>query len=88
MKYGLFNKKITGNRYNEIINKLYDFSYRPSFTNFYELKGNLEWYRIAFPELMNIDNKTAWSKMPQEMKDYLKSLEEYDEEIFESIVGD
>jgi hypothetical protein len=34
---------------------------------------------------MFVDNKTAWSKMPDDMKKYLVSLPEYDEEVFKSI---
>ena len=64
------------------------FNYVPEFTNFYQLKGNKEWYTIAFPELMYVDNKTAWSKIPKEMVDYLKSLPEFDEKVYEEVVGD
>ena len=34
---------------------------------------------------MNVDNKTAWSKMPAEMKEYLQSLPEYDEKVFKEV---
>jgi len=88
LKYGLFNKRITEDRYNVIFKKISSFCYSPNFTNFYELKGNKKWYSIAFPELMIVRNKTAWSKIPKEMVDYLKTLPEYDEEIFERITGD
>ena len=51
----------------------------------YELKGNKEWWAIAFPELIHHDTKTAYSSMPKEMKEYIQSLPEYDEEIFKKI---
>ena len=64
------------------------FNYVPEFTNFYQLKGDKNWYTIAFPELMDVDNKTAWSKIPKEMVEYLKSLPEFDEEVYRKVVGD
>ena len=86
LKFGLFNKKIDESRYNEVLKNIKSFNYKPNFNNFYELKGNLEWYTVAFPDLMTVDNKTAWSKMPKKMKEYLKSLPEYDEDIFNKII--
>ena len=35
-----------------------------------------------------IDNKTAWLKMPKEMKDYLQSLPEFNEKIFNKVTGE
>ena len=62
-----FNKKITKNRFEEIYQRTMDFGFYPHFDNFYDLKGDKEWWTIAFPELMEVDNKTAWSKMPKEI---------------------
>ena len=81
----LFNKKINKKRFNEVYGKILSFNYFPNFNNFYELKGNKEWWAVTFPELMTVDNKTAWSKMPKEMKEYIQGLPEYDEEIFKEI---
>lgn len=86
-KYVAFNKKITKNRFEEIYQRIMDFGFYPRFDNFYDLKGDKEWWTIAFPELMEVDNKTAWSKMPKEMRDYIESLPEYDEKIFNAIIG-
>ena len=84
-KHVLFNKKVTKERYEEVNKKIRDFNFIPHFDNFYELKGDKEWWALCFPELREVDNKTAWSKMPKEMLDYIKSLPEYDEEIFKKI---
>ena len=84
-KYVLFNKKITKERFEEVYRQIRKFNFRPQFDNFYELKGNKEWWSIAFPDLMVVDNQTAWSKMPQEMRDYVQSLPEYNENIFKAI---
>ena len=87
-KYVLFNKKVTKKRYEEVNQKIRVFNFIPHFDNFYELKGNKEWWALCFPELCEVDNKTAWSKMPKEMLDYIKSLPEYDEEIFKKITDE
>lgn len=87
-KYVMFNKKTTKARFDEVYAHILSFGYAPNFDNFYELKGDKEWWALCFPMLMKVDNKTAWSKMPQEMLDYIKSLPEYNEKIFEKIVGD
>ena len=83
-----FNKKITEDRFNEIFNKLNQFNWYPKFNNAYDLKGNLEWYETNIPAIVKVDNKTAWSFMPKEMLEYIKSLPEYDEKIFNKITGD
>ena len=83
----IFNKPVTEERFLEVYRKIKSFCYTPNWDNFYELKGNKEWWSIAFPELMSVDNKTAWSKMPCEMIAYVKSLPEYDEKIFYAITA-
>lgn len=61
----------------------------PSFHNAFEMrKEKEEWFEVNIPGIFEIDNKTAWSTMPKEMKKYIQSLEEYDEEIFNKITGD
>ena len=81
----IFNKPVSEKRFKEVYRAITRFDYRPNWDNFYELKGNKAWWSIAFPELMFVDNKTAWSKMPIKMVDYIKSLPEYDETVFENI---
>lgn len=83
-----FNKPITEERFEEIKERIVEFDWWPVFNNAYLLKGNLEWYETNIPAIVSVDNKTAWSFMPQEMKEYIQSLPEYDEEIFKQIIGD
>lgn len=45
------------------------------------------WWALCFPELMTVDTKTAWSKMPKEMEEYIRSLPEFNEKIFNEITG-
>ena len=88
-KYGLFNKIVTEERIEEVRNKILSFSWHPVFNNAFELKKEKEeWFEVNIPGIFEIDNRTAWSTMPKEMKEYLESLKEFDKEIFEKIIGD
>ena len=87
-KLHAFNKPISEERFNEIFYKLINFDWFPKFNNAYDLKGNLEWYETNIPNIVKVDNKTAWGFMPKEMLDYIKSLPEFDQEIFDKVTGD
>ena len=82
-----FNKRITEERFNEIYAELIKFNWYPKFNNAEQLKGDLEWYETNIPAIVSVDNKTAWSSMPKKMLEYIKSLPEYDEKIFNKITG-
>jgi hypothetical protein len=84
-KYCLFNKKVKKERFEAIFAKIKSFGWTPNWDNFYDLKGNKEWWALCFPELARVDNKTAWSKIPKGMLEYIKSLPEYNEKIFKAI---
>ena len=82
----LFNKPITEERFNEVWSKLGD--WYPRFTNAEELKekfGNGEWKNTPAPAISPRTIKEAYADMPEELVDYVKSLPEYDEEIFKAI---
>lgn len=81
----LFNKKVKEERFGEVYAKIKSFDWVPHFNNFYELKGDKAWQSLCFPLLKDVDNKTAWSTMPAEMLEYIKSLPEYNETIFKKI---
>ena len=83
-----FNKRITKERFDEICAELNKFNWYPKFNNAEQLKGELEWYETNIPAIESVDNKTAWSSMPEEMLNYIKSLPEYNEKIFNKITGD
>ena len=82
-----FNKRITKERFDEICAELNKFNWYPKFNNAEQLKGELGWYETNIPAIESVDNKTAWSSMPEEMLKYIKSLPEYDEKIFNKITG-
>ncbi len=83
-----FNTKISEERFNEIYKRLVSFNWSPKFNNAKELKGNLAWYESNIPAIVCVDNKTVWRFIPEEMKDYIQSLPEYNEKLFKKITGD
>ena len=84
-KLMLFNKPIEKDKFNKIYEELVNFNWYPKFNNAFVLKGNLEWYETNIPEIAQVSNKAAYSDMPLEMIKYIKSLDEYDEELFKKI---
>lgn len=85
--YMLFNKQVSQDRANSVIEKIRWFKWYPKFENWYDIKGNKEWWAFCFPQLENVDNDVAWSKMPEEMFEYIKNLPEFDEDIWSKITG-
>ena len=81
----LFNKKSTQQRVNEVRAMLRAFNWTPSFNNWYDIKGDKEWWAFCFPQLKNVENNVAWSKMPKDMLDYIKSLPEFNEKVWKEI---
>ena len=86
-KLMLFNKKCGEKRYNEIYTKLLSFNWAPKFNNAEELKKNLEWYETYIPGIVSVPNEIAWSFMPKKMLEYIKSLPEFNEKVFEKVTG-
>ena len=84
----LFNKQSDEKRCDEVIGKLRGFNWCPEFMNWSEVKGNKEWWAFCFPKLKEVEEKEAWAKMPQKMKDYIKSLPEFDAEVWAEITGE
>ena len=85
-KLMLFNKPISEDRFNEVFEKLGD--WYPNFTNAEELKakyGNGEWESTPAPAISGRTAREAYAEMPDELREYIKSLPEYDEEIFRAI---
>lgn len=81
----MFNKPIDEKKFEKVMFDLYRFEWYPKFNNALVLKGNLEWYETNIPEIAQVSNKVAYSDMPLEMIEYIKSLEEYDEKLFKEI---
>lgn len=85
-KLMLFNKPVNEGRFNEVwcvLNK-----WRPDFTNVQKLKakyGNGEWKQTPAPVIIVRTAKEAYAEMPDDLRDYVKALPEYDDEIFRAI---
>lgn len=87
-KLMLFNKSITEKRFGEVNKKLG--GWYPKFTNAEELKekyGNGEWCATPAHAISDRTAKEAYAEMPTELVEYIKSLPEYDDEIFRKITG-
>jgi len=85
----IFNKKCTEERFYQVLNVLKSFDWYPVFNNAFELKEkHIEWFEVNIPNIFRIDNKTAWSKIPNEMLEYIKNIPEFNEKIFNKIIGD
>ena len=83
----IFNKKCTQARFDEVMAKIKSFNWTPQFENWYDIKGNKEWWAFCFPQLQTVDNDIAWGKMPQDMKDYIFGLPEFNQKIWDKITG-
>ena len=88
-KLMLFNKPISEQRFGEVYSKLG--SWYPNFTNAEELKakyGGGKWEATPAPAISDRTVKEAYAEMPDELREYIQSLPEYDDKIFEKITGE
>ena len=84
----IFNKPVTAKRFTEVSDKLGE--WYPRFINAEQLKeeyGNGEWCATPAPAITGRTAKEAYAEMPTELVEYIKSLPEYDDEIFRKITG-
>ena len=87
----LFNKQVSKHRFQEVKFKLYTYlkGWKPTFNNLKSLylKHGCDWKLTPIPQARELSKKEAWANMPKEAIDYLKSLPEFDAEIFTEITG-
>ena len=85
----IFNQKVSGDRFVEVWQDIKNFNFYPSYSKSRELiiYGRNKIFFFSMPRMMVIDNKTAWRKMPEKMRQYITSLPEFDEKIFKAISG-
>ena len=84
----LFNKPISVERFNKISNRLS--GWYPNFTNAEELRqkyGDGKWESTPAPVIVGRTAQEAYAEMPEELIAYVKSMPEYDDEIFRKITG-
>ena len=83
-KHLLFNKQSTAERIREIKDNL---SWCPAFNSLHNLKGEAKkWEEVNIRKVKEVDNKTAWSEIPESLLNYITSLPEFDAEIWSKIV--
>ena len=87
----LFNKKVSKERMFEVKNtfkqKVGD--WKPQFTNIKKLylKFGNDWKLVPYNDVKELERKEIWDDMPKKAIEYLKSLPEFDEELFNKITG-
>ena len=89
-KYKLFNKNITEERFNEVVNAIDSCrdGWYPKFTNAFDYyEKEKKWECVPAPRIEGVDDKTAYKEMPKKLIEYFKSLPEFDAEIFTAITG-
>lgn len=87
----LFNKEISEERFNEVFDEISNLSngWKPTYNNLKSLylKNGSKWECIPIHKAKGLSKKEAWSGMPKELLEYIKSLPEFDAGIFEEITG-
>ena len=89
--YRCFGKDVTEARYNEIWETLHEKlnGWYPKFHNMFELylKSGSEWKLTPVGDTVDNTKEKAWSDMPFEAIEYVKSLPEFDSDMFFEITG-
>ena len=87
----IFNVRVSKSRYNEVLNELYEKlnNWTPTYNNLKSLylKNGNDWKKTPIPEAKEIQKKDAWRDMPKEAVKFIKSLREYNADIFYEITG-
>ena len=90
-KNAVFNQQASEQRVNEIKNNIRQLAgdWFPKFTNAYELyaANGQDWPSTPAPKIEARDRTYAYADMPQKLVDYIKSLPEFDADIWYEITG-
>ena len=89
-KYKLFNKNITAEKFNEVVNAINSCrdGWYPKLTNAFDYyEKEKKWECVPAPRIEGVDDKTAYKDMPKKLIEYFKSLPEFNAEIFTAITG-
>ena len=89
--YTVFGKEVSADRYDEVYNALYVKlnGWRPTFNNIKTLwiaSGN-DWKETPIYNAEEIAKEEAWRDMPKAAVGYVKSLPEFDSDMFYQITG-
>ena len=85
----IFNKPVTVERFNEVWCKLS--SWKPDFTNAQQLKrefGDNKWANTPVFKITGREASEVYAEMPRELREYIKAMPEYDDQIFKAITGE
>ena len=88
-KLMIFNKPVTDERFNEVWSKLN--GWKPDFTNAQQLKrefGDGEWANTPVFNITSREASEVYAEMPRKLREYIKAMPEYDDEIFKAITGE
>ena len=89
--YSIFGKEVTEERYSKVRGKLHDKlnGWKPTFNNLKILyiKNGSDWKLTPIPNAEEISKEEAWRDMPKEAINYVKSLPEFDSDMFFEITG-
>ena len=90
-KNAVFNQQASEQHVNEIKNNIRELAgdWFPKFTNAYALynANGQNWSSTPAPKIDGTDRTYAYAGMPQELVDYIKSLPEFDANIWREITG-
>ena len=88
-KLMIFNKPVTVERFNEVWSKLN--VWKPDFANAQQLKrefGDDKWANTPVFEITSREASEVYAEMPCKLREYIKAMPEYDDEIFKAITGE
>ena len=89
--YSIFGHEVSERRFLEVEEILYNKlnGWRPTFNNIKALylANGSDWKLTPIKDAEEISKKEAWASMPKEAVEYVKSLPEYDAEMFREITG-
>lgn len=89
--YTIFGKEVSEERFNNVYSNLIDAlnNWKPTFNNIKALylKNGSDWVKTPIENAEEISKKEAWADMPKEAIEYIKSLPEFDADMFTEITG-
>ena len=85
----IFGVEVSEDRFSEVLSSIYDKQgdWKPRANNAFELylKAGSEWSKVDASDIKKKEN--IWEGMPQELIDYIRSLPEFNAELFEWHTG-
>ena len=88
-KLMIFNKPVTVERFDKVWSKLN--GWKPDFANAQQLKrefGDDKWANTPVFKITSREASEVYAEMPRKLREYIKAMPEYDDEIFKAITGE